>query len=235
VTFAPAPRTAPLDARLQAFSFASGLREEAQARLRSVVRVRHFPEDAVLVRPGQECVVVPFVERGHIRVARDGSRDRSRELLLYDVCPGEACVLALTGALRQVPYPAEATAAAGTDAIFVPAAELRSLFTEEPAVQRYVVDVFASRLTDLMQLADEVAFGSIETRLARLLLREAHAQKVALTHAELASMLGTAREVVSRTLDKMQRRGWVQLGRRRVTLRDPEALRQLAPPPPPKR
>lgn len=226
MTFQPAPPTSSLETRLRAFPFAPELSPSARERLLEVARCRHFPEDAVLVRPGQDCPAVPLVERGAVRVVRAATK----ELLLYDVAPGEACVLALTSVLRQTPYPAEATAAAGTDAILVPADELRVLFAQEPALRRYVVEVFASRLTDLMELAHEVAFEPVEVRLARLLLREGGpaGDAITLTHAELASMLGTAREVVSRALDKMQQRGWVELARRRVTLRDPEALRALA-------
>ncbi len=225
MTFRPAHPTSSLEARLRAFPFASQLEPNTKVRLLEVARCRHFPVNTVLVRPGQECPGVPLVERGSVRVVRRATK----ELRLYDVTPGETCVLALTSVLRQTPYPTEATAVAGTDAILVPAGDLRQLFSDDAVLQRYVVDIFAGRLNDLMDLAHEVAFESVEARLARLLLHEAgpRSGEITLTHAKLATMLGTAREVVSRSLDKMQRRGWVELARRRVVLRDIKALRAL--------
>jgi CRP/FNR family transcriptional regulator len=65
--------------------------------------------------------------------------------------------------------------------------------------------VMASRLTDLMGLIDGVFFQGLDQRLAQFLLDRAqgHDRVVALTHEQMATALGTAREVVSRLLAKL--------------------------------
>lgn len=79
-----------------------------------------------------------------------------------------------------------------------------------------------------MALIEEVAFGRVEARLAQRLLRFADEQgMVTLTHQDLATELGTAREVVSRQLKEFERRGWVTLHRGKLEIRDRETLATL--------
>jgi CRP/FNR family transcriptional regulator len=51
---------------------------------------------------------------------------------------------------------------------------------------------------------------------------------VAATQQKLAEELGSVREIVSRLLRQFESRGWVELGRERITVRDPRALAELA-------
>lgn len=80
-----------------------------------------------------------------------------------------------------------------------------------------------------MQVIQDVAFGHIAPRLAAALIaRSAGGDEIVLTHQELAVELGTAREVVSRQLKRFEQRGWVGLGRGRITIADRDALEILA-------
>ncbi|WP_242390542.1 Crp/Fnr family transcriptional regulator [Pararhodospirillum photometricum] len=86
------------------------------------------------------------------------------------------------------------------------------------------------RLTDLLLLIEEVAFGRVDVRLAQTLLGRSQDGRWQGTHQELATELGTAREVVSRQLKDFERRGWVSLGRGCVTVLSPDALATLRRP-----
>jgi CRP/FNR family transcriptional regulator len=80
----------------------------------------------------------------------------------------------------------------------------------------------------MMHLLDRVAFQRVETRLAACLLARAEGGVVAATHADLAVMIGTAREVISRRLDALARRGIVAMARGQVRILDAEALGEIA-------
>jgi len=71
-----------------------------------------------------------------------------------------------------------------------------------------------------------VAFQRMDQRLAAALL--GHGRELHTTHQALAESIGTVREIVSRLLKRFEQRGWIALGRERITLRDPAALRVLA-------
>ncbi|MCS6868586.1 MAG: helix-turn-helix domain-containing protein [Thermus sp.] len=65
-------------------------------------------------------------------------------------------------------------------------------------------------------------------RLARLLLRLSQGGEVALSHQDLAHMVGATRETVTKLLGEWALLGWVDLGYRRVEVRAREALAQQA-------
>jgi CRP/FNR family transcriptional regulator len=80
----------------------------------------------------------------------------------------------------------------------------------------------------MLHLLERVAFQRIESRLAAALLDRAEAGEVRATHQELATAIGSAREVVSRRLDAFTRAGLVATERGAVMIRDPDGLARLA-------
>lgn len=225
--YRPARRGSPVADRLAAFPFLAELDPDVRELLLGATRVVHFDAETTLVRPSANVDAVPLVERGVIRVRRDDTS--GKRLALYDVVPGESCVLALAGALRGGRYPAEAVAESGTDALLVDAQALREAFSRDERLQQFVLDLYSERFIDMMQLVREVAFDRLDVRLARLLLSEAHAgprvwRPVEASHGELAARLGSAREVVSRILGRLRDDGLVQNERSRTLLLDPSAL-----------
>ena len=112
--------------------------------------------------------------------------------------------------------------------MLVPRETFLSLMKEDTAFRDFVFRAFATRMQNMMHLLERVAFIRVESRLAQCLLERAEDGRVTATHAELAVMIGSAREVVSRRLDALARRGIVALERGVVLLRDPESLRSLA-------
>ncbi len=88
---------------------------------------------------------------------------------------------------------------------------------------------YSKRITDLLQVVEEVAFRRIDLRLAGKLLNLAgDGDQIVATQSQIATELGTVREVVSRQFQEFQRRGWVKIGRGTVTITDKAALTALA-------
>jgi CRP/FNR family transcriptional regulator len=85
---------------------------------------------------------------------------------------------------------------------------------------------YGALISDLIVLLDEIAFHSIDIRLAKLLLDETSA-KLNRTHQQIADELGSAREVVSRQLKRFENKGWVMLGRGYVEVINKEALQKI--------
>ena len=86
--------------------------------------------------------------------------------------------------------------------------------TTSPRFRHYVLSNYGDLLSSLITLVDEVAFASLDLRLARRLIAEADAQGVvAKTHQQLALDLGSVREVISRYLAEWERMGWVHASR----------------------
>jgi CRP/FNR family transcriptional regulator len=153
-----------------------------------------------------------------------------REATLYRVEPGGTCILALTATFNREPYPAWVESGArGCSLVMVPSAAFRRLFDTEVAFRNFIFGVLSGRVFELMQVLEEAGTARMEQRVAKYLLKGAGDDLTVLASQErIASELGTAREVVFRTLRSLSTRGLVKTGRVRVSIVDPEGLRQVA-------
>jgi CRP/FNR family transcriptional regulator len=96
---------------------------------------------------------------------------------------------------------------------------------ESPRFRKFVLDNYGDLLSSLIMLVDEVAFASLDLRLARRLLAETNARGVvAKTHQQLALDLGSVREVISRYLAEWERMGWVHSSRGAIEVTNRGAL-----------
>ncbi|MBS0394637.1 MAG: Crp/Fnr family transcriptional regulator [Proteobacteria bacterium] len=186
-----------------------------------------LPAGAVAFEPGAACEHFLLLLAGSVRV--ELLSESGREIVLYRVEPGETCVLTTACLLARERYGARAVAETEAVAALVPRALFERLLASSAAFRDFVFAAQASRLTTLLALVEEVAFGRLDARLARRLLELAGADgAVLLTHQALAAELGTAREVVSRLLKDLERRGWIRLERGGLALLDRAALAAFA-------
>ena len=186
-----------------------------------------LPAGARAFRPGAPCGAFLVVLSGTVRVqmvAPDG-----REIVLYRVGGGETCVLTTSCLLAAERYPAEGVAETEVAALALPAGRFEAALDASPDFRRFVFAGYARRLSELLALVEGVRFGSLDARLAALLLRHADpAGRVALTHRALAAELGSAREAVTRRLRALRARGLVRTGRGVVEIADRAGLARLA-------
>ena len=202
-----------------------GLAPEDAARL-DALSVQTLPRGARLFGPGDLAQGFAVVLSGRIEVSLTGPS--GREILLYSVEPGQSCVQTTLGLLGDEPYSGEAICTIETRVVLIPAPLFHALMARSDPFRGFVFRALASRMNDMTSLLERVAFTRVEARLASALLDLGAAGSVEATHAELAARIGSAREVVSRRLEAMARRGLVATDRGRVDLRDPVALRRLA-------
>ena len=107
-------------------------------------------------------------------------------------------------------------------------AMFQRLLAESALFREFIFRYFAERVTDLMQLVEEIAFGGMDQRLANYLLERG--PQIETTHQVIADELGTVREVVSRRLKQLEARKLVRLERGQIVLLDAPGLRRLAGP-----
>lgn len=182
---------------------------------------------SILRQEGDRCEGVTILAAGELRVLK--RRPSGREITLYTVGPGDLCALETLAVLADTRYRADAVVETPAVGLTIPAATFRELVDTEPILRSWVFASLESRLARALDLVGDVALGSLESRLAGLLLRRSRGgSEVRLTHERLARDLACAREAVSRTLGGWERAGLVRLGRGQVVLLDRERLRALA-------
>ncbi|MCU0831366.1 MAG: Crp/Fnr family transcriptional regulator [Rhizobiaceae bacterium] len=186
-----------------------------------------LPAGSVLFRPGDQPPGFVFVLSGRVGVHLTGQG--GRELRLYSVGPGTSCIQTTLGLLGGEAYSGEAVAETDIDIALLPAADFRALMDVSPAFRDGVFRAFGARMADVTRTLEQVAFVRVEARLARHILDCADAGGVLeSTHAEIATAIGSVREVVSRRLDALRGRGLVSLERGQTQILDRAALLAIA-------
>ena len=181
------------------------------------------PAGTVLFSDKDPCRGFPLLLAGEVRVFRASPDGRSLEL--YRLSPGETCLVSSASLFRTQTLGAQAVATRPTRLLMVPPQVFRS-WLAQPAFRDYVLGLFAERMADLTALIDAVAFQRLDRRLASALL--GHGPELAVTHQDLADVLGTVREMVTRLLRRFEREGWIELARERIRIRDSAAQRRVA-------
>ncbi len=176
--------------------------------------------------PGAPCANYLMVEAGSVRVST--VTESGRDLLLYRVGPGEACVVTTTCLLNARDYDVFGVAETDVEALVLPKAQFDAVLAASALFRRYVFGQYGERLQGLIALVQEVADRQVDRRLARFLAEQAADGAVYMTHQAIAAELGTAREVVSRLLKDFSAQGLVVIERGKITIRDETALSHYA-------
>jgi CRP/FNR family transcriptional regulator len=186
-----------------------------------------MPADHPVFHAGSPCENYVLLLEGSVRVQVIG--EGGREAILYRVLPGQSCVLTTCCILSGEDYPAEGFTETPVRALAVTKPTFDRALENAPAFRRFVFANLGGRIADVIARMEEVAFRPVERRLASHLLSRANERgAIHSTHQEIAVELGTAREVVSRHLKRLEAAGLVELGRSAVRVSKPNELRCLA-------
>jgi CRP/FNR family transcriptional regulator, anaerobic regulatory protein len=167
-----------------------------------------------LLREGGYVRELPVVLRGLLRVSI-GHEDK--EMLLYYIQPAESCVMSFSALLEHSPSRVRAVVEQPAEVLLVPETSVRHWLDTNGSFARLMFKLYRERYHDLLHTVDLVAFGDLPARLLEHLQRLARmggSEWVDVRHARLAQELGTAREVITRTLRKLEREGLVEQGDR---------------------
>jgi len=209
---------------LARFPFFSALPGERLDALIAEAQLLRAPAGDILFDANQPCRGFPLVLEGSVRVSK--SAPNGREILLYRVEPGQSCILSGGCLLGHSDYTASGIAETDVELLSISPERFHELMLQFEPFRRYVFGSYGERLSEVMELVEEVAFRQLDARLARLLIRRG--PMIEGTHQGLADELGSVREIVSRLLRSFEQRGWVRLERERITVLDPKGLSALA-------
>ena len=214
-------------AKVQIFS---GLTESELAFLAQRAVPRRFSSGETVFGEGELCAGLYVVESGHVRIFKSSSS--GREQILSVDGPGSS--IAELPVFDGGNYPASVTAVDDATLLFVSKQDFQALCLTHPQVALKVLRVVGARLRRLVGIIEELSFTTVRHRLASFLLRLAQAEgkhaadgvevTLPVSNQELASQIGTVRELVSRNLSRFQSEGLVKIDGRNVIIHDLKAL-----------
>lgn len=173
---------------------------------------------------GDRVEAIALLISGVVRVYKIG--ETGREITLYRFGNGQSCILTANAILSQETFPAVATIEENAEAVMIPAETFRAWVGKYDLWREFVFELLSQRLAKVMSIVDEVVFRRMDARLASLLLaRSLVHNPMRITHHEIASELGSSREVISRLLEDLSARGFLRVGRGEIEILDADALR----------
>ena len=184
------------------------------------------PVDTTIFRQGDACKNYLLVLSGSVKVF--SRAENGREVILYHVREGESCTLTTACLLAANAYPAEGITETEVTALMIPRDAFNQGLAESEYFRKVIFDQYAKRLGDVIALVENLSFGHIDIRLARLLLKlAATSNTIKTTHQNLATELGTAREVVSRQLKAFEKQQLISLQRGSIQILNVDKLKEL--------
>lgn len=208
----------------------SGLSENEMEFIAGRVVPRKYSPGQVVFNEGDPCSGLYIVASGHVRIFKTSASGREQVLNI----DGPGSSVAELPVFDGGNYPASVAAINDAVLLFVSKEDFRELCLTHPQVALKVLRVVGARLRRLVGIIEELSFTTVRHRLAALLVRLAYSQgrKAANgttfilpdNNQEIASQIGTVRELVSRNLSRLHSEGIIDIDDRKVTIRDLKRL-----------
>ncbi len=176
-----------------------------------------FEVGTQLYARGDDCPGITFLLDGEIRVFMRSIT--GREITLYDVLPGETCVLNASCIMAKCNYMANAEAIDDGAMLYLSRDTFLELMARSKRMQSFIFTFFNQRFSEILELVDEVTFGKLDVRLADYLIEKAENNELHTTHQTIANDLGSSREVISRLLKDFRRKGRIELARNHIQIK----------------
>ncbi len=178
---------------------------------------KEFEVQEELIREDQFIRSFPIVLSGLIKVCR--TDEEGKELLLYYLRPGEVCTVSLICCMDRTRSRVKAIAEEKTTAIAVPVELLDSWMTKYQTWKEYVMHSMQLRFDELLKALDSIAFLKMDERLEKFFTdryRSSGSMIFEGSHQDVALALNSSREVISRLLKQMEKKGLITLSRNRI-------------------
>jgi CRP/FNR family transcriptional regulator len=191
------------------------LRPEELKELATFARRRELAQGEVLFLAGEKAAGLFVIASGRIRAFRVNAQGREQTIHVES----EGATLAEVPLFDDGPYPATAVAEEPSTVLFLEKSDVHRFMLQHPEVGLIALKLMAQRLRGHADLVDSLSLQQVGQRVARFLLAQIrdHGSRtqdglevdVALSNEELARRVGSVREVVSRTLTRLERDGLI--------------------------
>lgn len=165
---------------------------------------------SVLMRQGQYVKVIPVVLDGLVRVS---TLAENRELLLYFIKPSESCVMSFSAILHNDASKIQAEAGEDSRLLLLPAERIPGWIREYPRLNMLFFEQYNTRYHELIDTIQQLLFNRLDQRILHYLEELASIRQtriIRIRHREIAQHLGTAREVVTRTMKRLEAEGRIR-------------------------
>ncbi|MEB3102610.1 Crp/Fnr family transcriptional regulator [Ferviditalea candida] len=192
---------------------------------------RFVPKKSVIFTEGSERQAVYFIREGLVKTFKTDAN--GNEQIVSFLKSGE--MFPHTGFFNNEPYPATATAVTDSHLFAVPISSFERMILQHPEMSVKMMRVMGAKIQELQTRIQELTGCDVEQRLFSILNHLAEKQikangntrqiELPVTHQELASVIGTSRETVSRLLNQLRKEQILQISRNEIVIIDWPSLK----------
>lgn len=186
---------------------------EANAQLMEI------SEGTTIMEIGAYMKIMPLVTKGALKILREDNQ--GDELFLYFLYPGQSCAMTVQCCMANAPSQVRAVAEDDTELIAVPIRLINDWMKKYDSWKNFILNTYSQRFNELLHTIDSVVFNKLDERLLQYLNEKAGiagGNRVNATHQEIAYDLHSSREVISRLLKQLEKKGIIKLGRNKIEL-----------------
>ena len=195
--------------------------EELLADIAESGTIKFIPAGEKIIEIGDYVTAMPLLLKGAIKILRED--DDGDELLLYFLERGDTCAMTLNCCMGQTRSEIRAVAERDTTIIMIPVSKMEEWTAKYKSWRNFVFESYHSRLTEMLDAIDAIAFLNMDQRLMRYLRDKAKINKnevIQSTHQQIAYDMHTSRVVVSRLLKKLEIEKKISLQRNQIKVID---------------
>ena len=195
--------------------------DELIQEINNVGTYKYIPEGFKLIEIGDYIKSMPLLVSGAIKILRED--EDGDELILYFIEQGDTCAMTLSCCLGNSKSEIRAVAETDTKLIMVPIVKMEEWLGKYKSWQKFVLQSYHNRMSELLEAIDTIAFLKMDQRLFKYLKDKAmvnHNEVIHVTHQEIARDLHTSRVVISRLLKTLEIDGKIKLHRNNITVID---------------
>jgi len=163
-----------------------------------------------ILREGQYVKVIPIVIKGLVKVF---TQAENRELLLYYIRPSESCIMSFSAILNNDPSKIFAITEEPSQLLLIPAEKIIKWLRTYPKLNSLFYQQYDNRYAELIETIQQLLFNRLDQRIYDYLqeLSKVKSTKlIQVKHRQIAQDLGTSREVITRTLKKLEKENKVR-------------------------
>ena len=187
-----------------------------------------FGAGEIIMNRGRECNGLVVVKSGQLRVFVE--LESGKEITLYRLLSADPCILTASCVLKNISFEVTLEVEKPSEVFFIPALTWKRLADRYDAVREFSSDLVAERFSEVMWVMEQMVSKNMGQRISAFLLDQSALEgspTLSITHETIAKNLGTAREVVSRSLKYLEGEGLLEVSRGQIRLTDLKRLRVL--------
>lgn len=175
-----------------------------------------FPDNKIMQFEGELCNSIGLILSGEKRVYKVS--EEGREITLYEIGSGEACILNASCILTNTVCPANAISLSKVEELVLPGNVFCELVDKHRELRQFIFNLISQSFASVMELIMEIVFRKMDERLNEYLVEKSENGMLDTTHQKIADDLGTAREVVTRLLNDLEYKGIITKSKHHIQL-----------------